>query len=83
MSNDIDVARQAIEERDQIELQYHHLANEMIYQGNSVGWWYSKATAYKAALGEAWDALHEAGVSADGRTTVADAIRKLAERKDA
>ena len=77
MSENIDIAREAIEERDAMEQKYYDLANHMIYDGNSIGWWHSKATNYKGALGEAWKALNEAGINADGETSVADAIRKL------
>lgn len=62
------------------EENYRALAEEMIYEGNSVSWWHSKAIAYRDALGRAWDALSEAGIRADGQTDVAAGIRKLAAR---
>ena len=80
MSIDLDVIRQAIEERDAALAERDQLANEMIYKGYSVGWWYSKATAYRDAIDECWKALNEAGIKADGETHVWDAIRKLAAR---
>lgn len=83
MTHDLDVIRQAIEERDEALQACSDLANEMIYHGNSVGWWYSKATAYRNAIDECWKALHEAGIKADGKTSVADAIRQLAARSNA
>ena len=48
-----------------------------IYEGNSISWTKSKADWYKAALGEAWTALGEAGIQCDGQTTVAEGIKKL------
>ena len=45
MAHDLDVIRQAIEERDAALQACDDLANEMIYRGNSVAWWHSKATS--------------------------------------
>ena len=75
----VDVAREAIEERDRVEQAYHDLANNMIYEGNSISWTKSKADNYGAALGEAWGALKEAGIKCDGQKTVTEGIRELAE----
>jgi len=83
MKQDLDAIRQAIEERDEAIQDYHRLASELVYHGNSVSSWYSKATAYKNALGKAWDALNEAGIVADGETDVAAGIRQLALRSNA
>jgi len=69
-----------IEEFTRIEENYHLLATEMVYEGNSVQWWRSKALAYKAALSKAWDALHAAGIKAAGKTDVAAGIAILSER---
>lgn len=80
MKHDLDVIRQAIEERDAALQACDDLANNMVYHGNSVSWWYSKAMAYRDAVDKCWDALREAGISADGQTHVADAIRELANR---
>ena len=80
---DLDVIRQAIEERDEALQACDDLANEMIYRGNSVAWWHSKATAYREAVDECWKALGEAGIKTDGNTHVADAIRQLAARSNA
>jgi|AGTN01.3.fsa_nt_gi hypothetical protein len=80
---DLDAIRQAIEERDAALQACDDLANRMEYRGNSVSWWHSKAENYKAALGRAWEALNEAGIHADGKTDVADAIRLLAQRRGA
>ena len=55
----------------------------MVYRGNSVSWWQSKAENYKGALGRAWDALREAGIHPNGELDVAAAIRVLAQRVDA
>lgn len=52
-------------------------AQETVYHGNTVHHWYSKATAYKEALGKAWDALATLGVNSDGQTDLADMIAKL------
>ena len=78
MKYDLDVIRQAIEERDAALQSCNDMANRMEYHGNSVVWWYSKANTYRDALAECWKALNEAGIKSDGKTTVADAIRKLA-----
>lgn len=56
------------------------LANEMVYEGNSVSWWASKARNYGNALGVAWVALKGAGIEADGNTSVAQGIEKLAAK---
>lgn len=77
---DLDAIRQAIEERDAAIAQAADLAQRMIYRGNSVGWWHSKATNYGNALLEAWAALKAAGIPCDGQTTVAEGIRKLAAK---
>jgi hypothetical protein len=73
----IDTVKSLTEERDALERQYHALAKEMIYEGNSVWYWYSKANAYKAAVASAWDALAEADVRPDGETNLAGLIRNL------
>jgi len=83
MAHDLDVIRQAIEERDAALQACDDLANEMIYRGNSVAWWHSKATAYRDAIDRCWDALKDAGIHPDGKTDVATAIRQLAERSNA
>lgn len=83
MAHDLDVIRQAIEERDAALQACDDLANQMIYHGNSVGWWYSKAMAYRDAIDRSWEALKDAGISTDGKTDVATAIRQLAERSNA
>lgn len=57
--------------------------HEMMYRGNSVAWWYSKATEYRAALDKCWDALRKAGIHPDGKTDVVTAIRQLAKRSNA
>ena len=82
MSENIGIAREAIEERDMMEQQYNDLANELIYEGNSVSWWHSKAKNYGNALTEAWKALYECGVVADGETTVAEGIREYKKAAD-
>lgn len=78
MKHDLDAIRQAIEERDAALQACDDLANNMVYHGNSVGWWHSKAKAYGNAIDECWKALNEAGINADGKTSVVEAIRKLA-----
>jgi hypothetical protein len=75
----LDVIRDAIEERDDAIRAVEDLAESMIYRGNSVGWWQSKADNYKSALREAWAELKAAGVKSDGQTTVAEAIKKLSD----
>ena len=76
----LNAIRQAIEDRDAMERQYHDLAEQMIYRGNSISWWHSKATAYRDALGATWDALRDAGITANGTKTCADGVRELAGR---
>lgn len=49
------------EERERAELELAYLANEMIYEGNSIGWIASKAKNYGNALIEAWAALNDGG----------------------
>jgi len=83
MAHDLDAIRQAIEERDAALQACSDLANEMVYRGNSVAWWHSKATAYRAAIDRCWEALRDAGIHPDGKTDVATAIRQLAERSNA
>jgi len=77
----LDVIRDAIEERDDAIRAVEDLSARMIYKGNSVGWWQSKADNYKAALHEAWSELKASGVKPDGQTTVAEAIKKLSDIK--
>lgn len=72
--------RQAIEERDAALQACEAMAKRMEYHGNSVGWWYIKARNYGDSLEEAWKALNEAGINQDGKTSVADAIKKLMEK---
>ncbi len=74
----IDVVREAIEERDAMERNYHLLAQEMIYHGNSVQWWHSKANAYRTAIDNIWKELKLAGIYADGQKSAADGVRELA-----
>lgn len=76
----LDAIRQAIEERDMMEQRYHDLAEHMVYRGNSVSWWHSKAMAYRNAIDDVWAALNAAGVQADGKKTCADGVRELAAR---
>lgn len=73
----MEALRRVTEYVEMVEENYRLLASEMVYEGNSVAWWHSKAINYRAALGEAWNALEELGINADGKTSVADAIRGL------
>ncbi len=77
----MDVLRQAIEERDAMEQRLNDLAERMEYKGNSVAWWYSKATAYRAAIDAVWTELRAAGIVADGKKTSAEAVRELAIKR--
>ena len=79
----MEYVQQLEQERDAALQACDDLANEMIYRGNSVAWWHSKATAYREAVDECWKALGEAGIKTDGNTHVADAIRQLAARSNA
>lgn len=76
----LDAIRQAIEERDEMERKYHFLATELVYEGNSVEWWRSKAVAYRDAVDAVWRELRAAGISADGTKTCADGVRELAAK---
>ena len=78
---DLDAIKEAIEERDDAVRQYHDLAQNMVYHGNSVSHWYCKATAYGDALSKVWSELQAAGVTPDGNKTCADGVRELADRK--
>jgi len=69
----------AEEERDAAVQSCHDMANNMVYHGNSVAWWHSKAAAYRDALGKCWDQLKANGVYCDGNTHVATAIGKLGD----
>lgn len=78
---------EAIEEKEYAELELAYLANEMVYEGNSIGWIASKAKKYGDALHRAWTALTEAGGKCDGQTELAEAIRQhfaaiAAQRKE-
>ena len=69
-----------IEQRDSAERKLNELSNEMIYEGNSVGYIYSKAKNYSNCIMRCWDVLHEYGIKSDGQTDVVEAIRILGER---
>jgi hypothetical protein len=79
--SDLDVIRQAIEERDAALAEVRALSESMEYRGNSISWWHTKATRYGDELLKAWAELTAAGVPCDGQTTVAEGIRKLAATK--
>ena len=79
--SDLEAIKQSIEERGDAIQRYHDLASQMVYEGNSIQWGYFKSKNYGSALLEAWDALREAGIKCDGRTTVAEGIRLLAQSK--
>jgi hypothetical protein len=90
MENEVLAAGRALlAERDELkervealERDLSDLANRMIYDGNSVSWWHSKAKAYSAAIFRAWDAVTETGYKSDGQTELADAIRAVLDRKN-
>lgn len=72
--------KQALEERDQAISDYHDLANNMVYQGNSVSYIYSKYKNCSSVISDCWDVLREFGVNPDGNTRVDDAIRILGNK---
>lgn len=74
LQRELELSKDELEARN---LDYDSLANELVFHGNSVYHWHSKANAYKQALGQSWAALREAGLPADGNTDVAAMIRKL------
>lgn len=61
---------------DTLDLEYEWIGG-ITYKGNSVSWMHSKALANGRALLEAWNALTEIGGVCDGKTPLAEAIRKL------
>lgn len=77
---EVNPIEELVDRTREAEEAYRQLAEEIIYEGNSVVWWYSKAQAYQEVLRRSWDALHEAGINSDGKIDVADAIRILASR---
>ena len=66
-----------IEENQRLKQAYYDLAENMVYEGNSIQWIHSKAQNYGNALSDAWQSLNAKGVVADGNTTVAQGIDKL------
>ena len=77
-----DYIREINEELNRTEENYRLLSEEIIYEGNSVQWWHSKATAYKRAIEEIWSILDEYGIKADGNTHISVYIRQLLENHD-
>ena len=69
-----DYIREVNDELSRVEENYHLLAHEMVYEGNSVQWWQSKATAYRKAIEDVWTILGKYGVKADGKTSVVEAL---------
>lgn len=63
------------EENARLAKNYQLLADEAVYEGNSISWTYRKAIKYRDALERAWSAMAEAGYPADGETELSDAIR--------
>lgn len=47
------------------------------YKGNSVSWSHSKSVRYRDDLQKAWEALAGIGIYSDGRTHIADVIRRI------
>lgn len=76
----LDVIRKAIEERDDIEQRYYDLAQNMVYEGNSVSHWCNKARAYENTVSGVWEELKKAEINPDGRKSCVDGVRELAER---
>ena len=64
------------EELERSRRDYELLANESIYDGNSIGWIASKAKNYGDALLKAWEAVGDVGGTCDGNTPLHEAIRK-------
>ena len=71
-----------IEQKEYAVMQLDELANNMIYNGNSVGYIYSKAENYKNCIGRCWDAVKEYGIECDGKKDIADAIRELGDKNN-
>lgn len=70
------------EELEESQRSYALLANESIYDGNSIGWIASKAKNYGDALLLAWGAVKEVGGTCDGNTPLHEAIRKQLTKAD-
>lgn len=87
LTADRDAARrerdEAIKAKESAELETAYLANEMVYEGNSIGWIASKAKNYGAALMDAWGAVKAIGGKCDGSTPLHEAIRQQLVAKDA
>ena len=87
LTADRDAARrerdEAIEAKESAELETAYLANEMVYEGNSIGWIASKAKNYGAALMDAWAAVKAIGGKCDGLTPLHEAIRQQLVAKTA
>jgi hypothetical protein len=64
------------EEIEALRFDYAALANNTMYDGNSIGWIASKAKNYGRSLMDAWDAVCEIGGKCDGNTPLHEAIRK-------
>lgn len=87
LTADRDAARrerdEAIQAKESAELEVAYLANEMVYEGNSIGWIASKAKNYGVALMAAWDGVKAIGGKCDGSTPLHEAIRQQLVAKDA
>jgi len=64
------------EELERAELELAYLANEMVFEGNSIGWIAMKARNYKDAISRAWDVLRASGSPPDGNTGLSEMITK-------
>jgi hypothetical protein len=71
------------ERAERAEAALDRLANDMEFRGNSVAYIYQKKDAYAAAIDRAWTALNDAGVRADGKTSLTDGIAQLAAERNA
>lgn len=73
MTGEVDDLREEVE---RLQYDYALLANESIYDGNSIGWIASKAKNCGRAILDAWGAVKEVGGKCDGNTPLHQAIRE-------
>lgn len=78
MKHDLDVIRQAIEERDDAIQKLDLLAREMVYRGNSVQHWHAKATAYGDCIMRLWKIVNEAGIKRGPGDSIEHIVQRLA-----
>ena len=69
-----------IERCEYAESSLEALADEMIYNGNSVSWLYKKHQSDIAVIHDIWGVLRAAGIPPDGELHIITAIQLLAHQ---